>query len=72
MNFEEFVNRIKESIRDYLPKEYENAEVLVQKQKKLNNRYTGLMVIQEGRNLAPTVNMEQLFNYYQNHPEISI
>lgn len=72
MNFEEFVNRIKESIREYLPKEYENAEVLVQEQKKLNNRYTGLMVIQEGRNMAPTVNMEQLFNYYQNHPEISI
>lgn len=32
MNFEEFVNRIKESIRDYLPREYENAEVLVQEQ----------------------------------------
>ena len=47
MNFEEFVNRIKESIRDYLPREYENAEVLVQEQQKLNNRYNGLLEQQE-------------------------
>ena len=62
MNFEEFVNRIKESIRDYLPREYENAEVLVQEQQKLNNRYTGLLVLREGGTMTPTVNMEQLFD----------
>ena len=72
MNFEEFVNRIKESIRDYLPREYENAEVLVQEQKKLNNRYTGLLVLQEGGTMTPTVNIEQLFDYYNAHPEMSI
>lgn len=72
MNFEEFVNRIKESIRDYLPKEYENAEVLVQEQQKLNNRYTGLLVLREGGIITPTVNLEQLFDYYNSHPEMSI
>lgn len=72
MNFEEFVNRIKESIRDYLPREYENAEVLVQEQQKLNNRYTGLLVLREGGTMTPTVNMEQLFDYYNAHPEMSI
>ena len=55
MNFEEFVNRIKESIRDYLPREYENAEVLVQEQQKLNNRYTGLLVLREGGTMTPTL-----------------
>lgn len=72
MNFEEFVNRIKESIRDYLPREYENAEVLVQEQQKLNNRYTGLLVLREGGTMTPTVNMEQLFDYYNAYPEMSI
>ena len=72
MKFEEFVNRIKESIRDYLPREYENAEVLVQEQQKLNNRYTGLLVLQEGETMTPTVNMEQLFDYYNAYPEMSI
>ena len=72
MNFEEFVNRIKESIRDYLPREYENAEVLVQEQQKLKNRYTGLLVLQEGGTMTPTVNMEQLFEHYNDHPEMSI
>ena len=62
----------KESIRDYLPREYENAEVLVQEQQKLNNRYTGLLVLQEGGTMTPTVNMEQLFDYYNAHPEMSI
>ena len=76
MNFEEFVNRIKESIRDYLPREYENAEVLVQEQQKLNNRYTGLLVLREGGTMTPTVNMEQLFDYYNgedfsHHPKRS-
>ena len=72
MNFEEFVNGIKESIRDYLPKEYENAEVLVQEQQKLNNRYTGLLVLREGGIITPTVNLEQLFDYYNSRPEMSI
>ena len=72
MNFEEFVNRMKESIRNYLPKEYENAEVLVQEQQKLNNRYTGLLVLREGGIITPTVNLEQLFDYYNSHPEMSI
>lgn len=72
MNFEEFVNRMKESIRNYLPKEYENAEVLVQEQQKLNNRYIGLLVLREGGIITPTVNLEQLFDYYNSHPEMSI
>ena len=44
MNFNEFVNEVKDNIRLFLPKDYENAEVSTMECHKLNRAYTGLMV----------------------------
>lgn len=49
MNFNEFVNEVKDNIRLFLPKDYENAEVSTMECQKLNRAYTGLMVRKEGR-----------------------
>ena len=41
MNFNEFVNEVKDNIRRFLPKDYENAEVSTMECQKLNRAYTG-------------------------------
>ena len=52
MNFNEFVNEVKDNIRLFLPKDYENAEVSTMECQKLNRAYTGLMVRKEGEMLT--------------------
>ena len=44
MDFEKFVNEIKENIKQYLPEEYQEAEVTFMEHQKLNEQYTGLTV----------------------------
>ena len=38
MNFNEFVNEVKDNIRLFLPKDYENAEVSTMECQKLNRK----------------------------------
>ena len=72
MNFEEFINTIKDTIKDYLPENYRDAEVNILESRKLNTNYTGLTVTREGDPLAPTINLNNLFDSYSKHPEHSI
>ena len=53
MNFNEFVNEVKDNIKLFLPKDFENAKVS-----------TGLLVRKEGQMLTPTINFNQLFEAY--------
>ena len=55
MNFNEFVNEVKDNIKLFLPRDYENAEVSTMECHKLNRAYTGLMVRKEGEMLTPTI-----------------
>ena len=68
MNFNEFVNGVKDNIKRFLPEEYENAEVSVMDYQKLNTTYKGLMVKKEDETITPTINMDQLYKAYQNQP----
>lgn len=72
MNFEEFTNTIKDTIKEYLPEDYRDAEVNILENRKLNTNYTGLTVTREGDTLAPTINLNNLFDSYSKHPEHSI
>lgn len=72
MNFEEFINTVKDTIKDYLPEDYRDAEVNILENRKLNANYTGLTVTREGDTLAPTINLNNLFDSYSKHPEHSI
>lgn len=65
MNFNEFVSEVKDNIRLFLPKDYENAEVSTMECQKLNRAYTGLMVRKEGEMLTPTINLNQLYEAYK-------
>ena len=72
MNFEEFINTVKDTIKDYLPENYRDAEVNILENRKLNTNYTGLTVTREGDTLAPTINLNNLFESYSEHPEHSL
>ena len=48
MEFEKFVETVKETIKDYLPDEYKNASVDVYPHEKLNESYLGMTVRTEG------------------------
>lgn len=65
MNFQEFVDKVKESIRDYLPEEFRNAEVSTQPFQKLNTSYLGLQVKKEGQMVVPNINLDSAFKDYR-------
>lgn len=69
MNYEEFINTIKDTIKDYLPEEYKDAEVNLLENRKLNTHYTGLTVTRKGDTLAPTINLNALFENYGQQTE---
>ena len=72
MNFNEFVNEVKDNIKRFLPEAYENAEVSVMDYQKLNTTYKGLMVKKEDETITPTINMDQLYKAYQNQPGVTM
>lgn len=65
MDFKSFSETIKDVIRDYLPDDYKDAKVELVEQQKLNEQYTGLMVRKEDQVITPTVNLNQLFEAYE-------
>lgn len=68
MNFDNFVNMVRDSIKDHLPEEYENAKVMIENHRKLNNSYLGLTILKEEEKVTPTINLEQIYDYYINDP----
>lgn len=65
MNFNEFTEYAKEHIKDFLPIEYQSAEVRLETVQKTSEQYTGLMVRPEERDSAPVANMEMFYEQYK-------
>ena len=65
MEFEKFVENVKETIKDYLPMEYENAIVDLYPHEKLNESYLGMTVRNENQNISPTLNLNMFYEQLQ-------
>ena len=65
MEFEKFVENVKETIKDYLPMEYEKAIVDVYPHEKLNESYLGMTVRNENQNISPTLNLNMFYEQLQ-------
>lgn len=62
-----FVEKIEKNIKNYLPEEYKNAEVLIQETIKNNDeKLTGLLVKKPEQNIGPRIYID---NYYKEHLE---
>ena len=65
MEFEKFVETVKETIKDYLPAEYNNASVDVYPHEKLNESYLGMTVRTENQVASPTLNLNMFYEQMQ-------
>ena len=72
MKFEKFMEAIKDAIKEYLPESYQDAQVMIQEQRKLNKRYMGLTVTRAGDERIPTINLTDLYRQYNENPQVSI
>lgn len=64
MSFEEFVDVVKDNLRDYLPDNMKDAEINTRQMEKLNSSYLGLRVRTEGQQIVPMVNLNALFDAF--------
>ncbi len=71
MNFESFIEEIKNRIKDFLPGEYEEASVSVNEVKKINETYMGLVVHTEGEHVHPTINLNRYYERYQEGDQLA-
>lgn len=63
MNFNEFCSEVKESVLDYFPQEYQEAEVSIQTVTKDNSVVLhGLTIRQPGRSIVPALYLEGYYN----------
>ena len=65
LNFIEFVDAVKDNIKDYLPEPFQDAEVKVDPFQKLNTAYLGLQVRREDQMVVPNINLNGMFDQYQ-------
>ena len=65
LSFNEFVDAVKESIKDYLPEKFQDAQVRVEPFQKLNTAYLGLQVRREDQTVVPNINLSAMFEEYQ-------
>ena len=72
MNFNDFVEEVTENIKLFLPEEYMDAEISVTGNEKLNETYWGMVVRKEDQSLAPVINLNRLYESYQDRPGMSI
>ena len=72
MEFNQFVDEVKGRIKQFLPIEYEDAQVRIEEIKKLNENYLGITVLKENQVIAPTFNLNQLYEMFQSDPQNSL
>ena len=72
MEFNQFVDEVKGGIKLFLPREYEEAQVRIEEMRKLNENYLGISILKEDQVLAPTFNLNQMYEMYQSDPEITM
>ena len=65
LSFIEFVDAVKDSIKDYLPEKFQDAEVKVEPFQKLNTAYLGLQVRRDDQTVVPNINLNGMFDEYQ-------
>ena len=65
MTFEEFKDWARSEIKDWLPDQYQDADVTLHQVDKLGKSYTGLTVRAGGQIAVPTVNLDQFYAEYR-------
>lgn len=71
MTLQEFANKVKDAIKDYLPPEYQDVEVEVTTVPKNNGvEYTGLMLIEAESGFGPTLYLEDYYKEFESGTDL--
>ncbi|MCD7750483.1 MAG: DUF5688 family protein [Lachnospiraceae bacterium] len=65
MDFEKFKENITGSIQSLLPEKYQEGNVILSQEDRINGSHTALMVKIEGENTAASVNLSQFYEIYE-------
>ena len=66
LDFKDFQDIVKKEILDYLPDEFQDAEVKFSKMEKLGSSYNSMTVVREKNTACPAINMDQFYEEYKN------
>ena len=73
MKYEIFKDVVENAVLDYLPPEFQNSELYLQRVKKVNGMdYDGLVVRKEDTNVCPVINLTQLYEDYKLSEDIEL
>lgn len=61
MTFEQFVENMRNNIKNYLPEDYQDAEILIRKVQNINRTYTGMNVRKKEQVYAACISLEDLY-----------
>ena len=64
MNYEIFREVVAEKFKDFLPKEYEGLDVIVNPTRKVNQELDGLTLRGDGVRVAPTIYINSMYEQY--------
>lgn len=66
IDFKDFQDIVKNEILDYLPDEFQNAEVKFSKMEKLGASYNAMTVMRGKNGVSPAINLDRFYEEYQN------
>lgn len=66
IDFKEFRDIVEREILDYLPEEFQNAEVNISRMEKLGSSYNSMTVTKEKNEVCPAINLDQYYSEYLN------
>lgn len=69
MNFKDYVETVKERIKEYLPEEYAGADVNIHETRKLNESYTALSVHKPDQVITPSINLDAFYEGFDGSSE---
>ena len=73
MKYEIFKDVVENAVLDYLPPEFQNSELHLQRVKKVNGMdYDGLVVRKKDTNVCPVINLTQLYEDYRLSEDIEL
>lgn len=66
MTFDEFENEVKNTVKDYLPDEYKDANVSIKPVSKIGMKYDSLTVRFKEQSASPAANLNSFYKDYEN------
>ena len=65
MNYDIFKEVVKEKFMDYMPEKFKGMELVAEPVEKVNVTLDGIILREEGRNISPTIYINDMYKKYQ-------